>query len=234
MFIKYRNYILLTAVLFMFPTCIEKIGSANSRTGNEAYLNWEYFHLHGELAEFRAFSQGIARYGEIIRQESEKQGWDWRLIAAIVFRESGFNPKACSPAGATGLMQLMPGTLLSYGINNATDPAQNIRGGLRMLNWLNEQYTKEIPDYQERIKFILASYNTGYSRLHEARKMAARMGKNPDIWDDHVEFVFSDQCRALNRPVPGQNSRPCGSEETYDFVRSVLDYYNRFLAFLPY
>jgi len=99
----------------------------------------------------------ISQYDNLIKKYAVQLGWDWRILAAVIYRESQFNPKAKSWAGARGLMQLMPVVAKKYGVKNLNDPVQNIKAGMKYLKWLDNYWSKYITDKTERIKFVLAS-----------------------------------------------------------------------------
>lgn len=95
-----------------------------------------------------------ARWRPLVQQIAEEVGIDVALLQAVVSQESAFNPKAVSPAGAVGLMQLMPDTARRFGVRDRFDPAQNLRGGARYLVWLLDHFNQDI-------ELALAAYNAG-------------------------------------------------------------------------
>ena len=134
----------------------------------------------------------ISLYDDLFKQYSLQCGWDWRLMAAQAYQESTFDPQAVSHMGAMGLMQLMPGTARDVGVSQSEvfEPASNVRGATKLINQLNTRYSF-ITDADERLNFILAAYNAGPGHLDDARALAEKYGKDPNVWLGNVDaFVL--------------------------------------------
>ena len=128
----------------------------------------------------------ISPYDKLVRRYSDRYGFDWRLVTAQMYQESRFDPKAKSHVGARGLMQLMPRTAKEMGVKNVGDPASSIKGGIKYLDWLRDRFDDSLP-ISERTWFTLAAYNAGAGHVHDARRLARQLGKNPDRWFGHTE-----------------------------------------------
>lgn len=131
----------------------------------------------------------ISVYDEIIKGGAEELGWDWRLLASLVYKESRFDTTALSYAGAEGLLQLMPVTLERFGVTNPNDPQQSLMGGVRYLKYLDKFWMERVPETNERIKFILASYNIGQGHVEDAWRLTMKYGQNTQIWSEVSEFL---------------------------------------------
>ncbi len=131
----------------------------------------------------------ISPFDNLVQKYSDKYGFDWRLISAQMFQESGFNPKARSHTGARGLMQLMPRTARSLGVSKLDEPAGSIQGGVKYMDWLRDRFDNDLP-ISERLWFSLAAYNAGVGHVHDARRLAKRLGKNPDRWFENTETAM--------------------------------------------
>jgi membrane-bound lytic murein transglycosylase F len=180
------------------------------------YLNKRSVHLVDE--GFHSIKGGqVSDFDEMIKEESNKFNWDWRLIASLIYQESRFFPKVESWAGAQGLMQLMPGTADRFGVVNPENPRQNIRGGVEFLKWLDERLESRVTDPEERIKFVLASYNVGLGHVLDAMNLAEKYGKDPLVWENNVDYylLHKSEPKFFNDPVVKFGY--CRGEEPYHY-----------------
>ena len=130
----------------------------------------------------------ISEYDDIFRREVQQLGWDWRMLAAIVWNESRFNNGAVSSQRARGLMQFMPRTAERFGLvgDDVLVPQKSIGAGVEYLLFLERRFN-EIKDRDERIKFILAGYNAGPGHVRDAMALAQKYGDDPHTWGGSVE-----------------------------------------------
>ncbi|MGZ5686026.1 MAG: membrane-bound lytic murein transglycosylase MltF [Usitatibacter sp.] len=110
-------------------------------------------------------------------------GIDWRLVAAIGYQESHWDPLATSPTGVRGLMMLTEETADRLQIKDRLDARESILGGARYFALLREQMPPRIPE-PDRTYLALAAYNIGVGHLEDARILAQKSGLNPDRWQD--------------------------------------------------
>ncbi|MBI2269161.1 MAG: transporter substrate-binding domain-containing protein [Bacteroidetes bacterium] len=180
----------------------------------------------GERMESEFFcSNGgsLSPYDHAIRKYSKKLGWDWRLMAAMIYQESNFNPDAQSWAGASGLMQLIPATAKRFGMDTLiASPVQNIEAGTNFLIHLNKYWRDFISDSAERIKFVLASYNVGLGHVIDARNLAAKYDKDPDLWDNNVDFYLLNKAKPKYYNDDIVKYGYCRGEEPYNYVKEIL------------
>jgi membrane-bound lytic murein transglycosylase F len=170
----------------------------------------------------------ISPYDDLIKKESERLGWDWRLLAAVIYQESRFINKDESWAGARGLMQLMPETAEQFGATNPDDPKQNIKAGVGYLKYLNNYWSKEIKDEDERLKFVLASYNVGLSHIIDARNLSTKYKRSSVVWNDNVEYYLLKKSDPLYYRDPLAPAGYCKCEEPVNYVKNVLERYEEY------
>lgn len=146
-------------------------------------------------------SAQISQYDGQIKAEAQKIGWDWRMLAAIIYQESNFNPDLVNHKGAYGLMQLMPRTMKKYQIDYHSTVEEQLEAGGKVLLRLDQKLTEVVTDSTERVNFILASYNAGMSRVMNYRELAEKNGYDPNVWAENVERFSPKQTIAFVREV---------------------------------
>lgn len=169
----------------------------------------------------------LSPYDEAIKGEAKSLGWDWRLLAAVVYQESNFRPSAESWAGAVGLMQLMPATAKEFGADDRTNPRQSLRAGVRYLRYLDRLWAKSVQDDDDRLKFVLASYNAGLSHVLDARNLAKKYGKDPSNWED-VETFLKQKSNPKYYRDPVAVAGYCKCQEPVNYVKDILNRYEEY------
>jgi membrane-bound lytic murein transglycosylase F len=139
---------------------------------------------------FATYTGKVSPFDDIIRNYSDSIGWDWRLVAALIYQESRFNPSVTSPRGAYGLMQVMPETGRHFGVDVTRSVENNIHAGISYIQMLDRMFIGRVSDPDERIKFILASYNAGHGHVLDAMKLAEKNGLDPGMWDNNVSLFL--------------------------------------------
>ncbi|MDR1055600.1 MAG: transglycosylase SLT domain-containing protein [Prevotellaceae bacterium] len=174
----------------------------------------------------------ISPYDHWFKRYSAEIGWDWRLLAALSYQESKFNPEVESRCGAYGLMQVMPETAMYIGVDSIEHPENNIRAGVKLIKWLQRQLEKEEIPEEEQLKFVLSAYNAGIGRVEDCRNFAYSQGKSPDIWDEVKKVV-----PLMSKPeyYEGEYIRrgKFRGDETLRFVDEVLGRYQHYKNLVP-
>ncbi len=174
----------------------------------------------------------ISEYDDLLKQYSEKLDWDWRILASLIYQESRFDPKADSWAGAVGLMQLLPATAQQFGVTNLKDPKQNLEAGVNYLIWLDDFWSELVKDKNERIKFVLASYNIGMGHILDSRKLAEKFGANPNVWFGNVEeyLLKKSKQKYYNDEVVKYGF--ARGVETVKYVHEILERFDQYKVFI--
>ena len=129
-------------------------------------------------------------------------------------------------------MQLMPSTGKYYGAKDLMDPVQNINAGVNFLKFLDRQWGKTIEDRDERIKFMLASYNVGLSHVLDARNLARKYDGDPTKWDGEVEAFLSKKSNPKFYRDPVVKAGYCRCVEPVNYVREVLKRYEEYKRYI--
>ena len=188
---------------------------------NRYYAYVERFD-HLDIKEFqRRIEARLPRYEKTIKRAAEAHGFDWRLIAALIYQESQFNPWAKSFSGVRGLMQLTLPTAREMGIKSRLDPHQSIKGGVRYLKKMHDLYDNA-PE-PDRTLIALAAYNVGRGHVLDARRLASKMNLDHNRWS------------SLEKTLPLLRQRKyykksrfgyCRGSEPVFHVQSILTYYD--------
>ena len=173
----------------------------------------------------------ISQYDEMFQKIGEEFGVDWLLLSAIANAESKFTPNAVSKAGAMGLMQVMPMTAKSMGYEREqlfdAEVSAEIAAILLCENNKMLRFTANI-DKMERLNFILACYNAGYSRIADARRLTRYHEDDADKWGVVATYLplLAEPEYAEHEVV--QSGAFYGSEETIAYVKKVMRLYKRY------
>ena len=194
-------------------------------------VTWKkYFAEPKFISQYRAQrvepGKPISPWDDLIQEYSAEQIRDWRLLVSQMYQESRFDPKAKSHAGAMGLMQVMPRTAAQFGYSNLYDPEDNVAASMAFIEWLGDRFPDSLP-LEERIYFSLAAYNAGHAHVHDARRLAQKLGKDPNKWFGNVEQAML----LLSRPEYYRHARfgYVRGSEPVNYVREIRERYIGYL-----
>ncbi|HSW15232.1 MAG TPA: membrane-bound lytic murein transglycosylase MltF [Solimonas sp.] len=171
----------------LFGPTVEYLGGLDreelARIRERHFGHVEQIDAFGALTLATHVETRLPQYRKHFEEAATKESLDWRLLAAMGYQESQWNPRAVSPTGVRGLMQLTMATASFMKLTNREDPVQSIRGGAGYFRYLMEQLPPEIQQ-PDRTWMGLASYNLGIGHLLDARELTRRNGGDPDHWID--------------------------------------------------
>ncbi len=213
----------------LYALMIEFFGNLK-QSGQLATLEEKYIgHINTfDYVDTRAFIRALE--GKLPKWEpifKEFAGnFDWRLIAAIAYQESHWNPRAISPTGVRGMMMLTLPTAKSVGVTNRLNPEQSVRGGVEYLRRMVQRVPDSINDH-EKIWFALASYNMGFGHMMDARRLTKQQGANPDAWGD-----VKDRLPLLKQKKYYSKTRYgyARGDEARDYVENIRRYYQSIIG----
>ncbi len=204
-------------------------------TTTSAFLYNKYFKIKGKsnpakraIEEIKLKAGMISPYDDLIKKYSQQIGWDWRLFAALIYHESKFHPDTVAWSGAFGLMQMMPGTAEHYGIDSLSSPEDQIRAGAEFIAALEKQLADKAENNAELTKFVLAAYNVGIAHIYDARRLAEKYNKNPNIWDGNVDFYLLNKSKPEYYLDSVVRYGYCRGEETFDLINRVYERYGHY------
>lgn len=185
-------------------------------SGSKNRQKSDYFSITGgKISKFDAPIQAAAR----------KIGWDWRLLASLIYEESQFDPTAESWAGAQGIMQMLPETAAKYNVTPDSPVDEQIMAGALYLKWIDKYLPKTVTDSVSRVEFTLAAYNIGIGHVIDACALAKKHGKNPNIWKDNVDYFILHKSDPKYFKDPVVKNGYARGIQTYTYVKNIMERY---------
>ncbi len=171
----------------------------------------------------------ISHYDHLFKKYAKEIDWDWRLLASLAYTESNFDTTAVSWAGARGLMQLMPRTARAMGVPEGKEqnPEESIKAAVKYIE-ATDRNLQVIADKQERIYFILGSYNAGLGHINDAIALAEKYGKKKTVWRNNVENYILLKSNEEYFTDPVCKNGYFRGIETYNFVRDITESYQTY------
>ncbi|MGA7800969.1 MAG: membrane-bound lytic murein transglycosylase MltF [Gammaproteobacteria bacterium] len=180
------------------------------------------FDYVGTVRYIAHIHERLPAYEPLFKAAAEQTGLDWRLLAAIGYQESHWNPKAISPTGVRGIMMLTRRTMAYLGLDNRTDPEQSILGGARYFSIIKNRIPERIQE-PDRTWLALAAYNIGFGHLEDARVLTERQGGDPDKWVDVKKYLpLLSQKKYYRHTVHGY----ARGREPVQYVENIRSYYD--------
>lgn len=170
----------------------------------------------------------ISHFDDLFKKYASEIDWDWRLLASVAYTESNFDTTAVSWAGARGLMQLMPGTARAMGMPEGKEQnaEESIKAATKYIAATSRSFSAIPPE--ERLNFVLASYNSGIGHVLDAMALAEKYGKNKYIWRDNVETFILLKSNEEYFTDPVCKNGYFRGIETYNFVRDIMGRYETY------
>ena len=215
---KSRDDSLANAVLEFFT--IQQANGTVEQLQEKYFGHIDTFDFVDTRTFLRRVETQLPKYEPLFRQYAGQL--DWRLLAAMSYQESHWNPKARSPTGVRGMMMLTWPTARSFGITSRIDADQSVRGGAAYLAHLINRLPDTISEH-EKPWFALAAYNIGYSHLLDARSLADKLGKNKNNWTDVKEIIPLLQQRKWYKHTRFGYAR---GNEAVKYVSNIRKYYD--------
>lgn len=169
----------------------------------------------------------LSPYDDIFRRYAVELGWDWRLLASLVYQESHFSMSTVSRRDASGLMQVLPATAARYGVENIYDPEENVRAGVMHLKRMQKMFPSPEFDSSNVIKFTLATYNCGEGRIQDCMDFAASKRCDWHDWEEVVK-VIPLMRRGREDDLSVLSLGPFNGNQTVQYVYDILNRYEEY------
>lgn len=172
----------------------------------------------------------ISPFDEHFKAHSAHMRFDWELLAAMAYRESRFDSTVTSVKGAQGIMQIMPRTGARFGLDSSSAMEDHILAAVRYINRLDTLWMRAIPDKEQRLRFVLGSYNSGPGHIIDAQRLARMLGLDPDVWEHNVERAVLLLAKPRYYMLPEMKNGYCKGSQVFVYVRDVLGIYRQLKA----
>lgn len=211
-----------------FSKAIEQFFKRIKKDGTLERLTERYYgHTHdtsqaGALTFYKLARSRLPRYETTIREIATEFDIPWKLLAAISYQESHWNPRAQSPTGVRGMMMLTLNTAREVGVSNRLDAKANLRGGAIYFRKMLDRLPDSIEE-PDRTWIALAAYNVGYGHLQDARFITEFRGYDPDSWNDvkkHLPLLEDRDWYPYTQYGKARGSEPV------TYVHRIRNYYN--------
>lgn len=180
------------------------------------------------LAAISFGTDSISPFDSLFQLHADSSAFDWKLLAAVAYKESRFDSTVVSSAGASGIMQMMPATAEALGVDTASGVDDHIRAATEYLAVLDTMWRNSVPGKDQRLKFILASYNAGPGHIKDAQRLAGKLGLDIRRWDGSVERALLLLARPRFFMLPEIKNGYCRGHETFWYVRDVVAAFTQF------
>lgn len=167
----------------------------------------------------------ISPFDHYFRSHADGLSFDWRLLAAMAWKESRFDSTVTSHKGAMGIMQIMPRTAARLGLDTSSVVDDHIRAAARYIARMDTLWMRAVPDREQRLRFVLASYNAGPGHIIDAQRLAGQLGLDPMRWEGHVERAVLLLAKPRYFMRPEMKNGYCKGSQVFHYVRGVLAVY---------
>jgi len=217
--VKKKDKALLSAINTFFDKT--KTDGTFDDIYRDYYANVQIFDRFDLKKFHQRINTRLPKYETTIKKAAKQYGFDWRLIAAIIYQESHFDPRARSHRGVRGLMQITKPTAQEMGVTNRLDPEQSVMGGVRYLRKLYQRYD-EAQGF-DRTLITLASYNVGPRHIASAQRIAREKGLDPHKWSS-LEQTLPLLC--YEKYIRMSKHGYCRGSEPVRYVNRILTYFD--------
>lgn len=206
--------------------------SSFTKTREYQNLKIQYFYhsfmLRQDAEEKHSVAGGsLSPYDNWIKQYSKEIGYDWRLVASLIYQESRFTNDPVSYSGAIGIMQMMPVTAARFGVGPGSSIEQHIKAGCALIKYMDDTFLPFVPNAEERTRFVVAAYNLGESHVLDAIALTSKYQRNPGLWSDVEYFlILMSNPRYFNDPVVKYGY--CNAAYARIFVREIFARYEEY------